>query len=114
MPDMAEDSAPAANRAPLLWGLAFVVAMFGTAIGARFVGLSGFWTMLVMLPPMLLLIPLVRSTERSGNLAGCNSPALKRYNRRVLIWAFAYVAALFFAISEIGRASFRERVCQYV
>src|SRR3546814_2553746 len=47
----------------------------------------------------LLLIPLVRSTERSGNIAGCNSPALKRYNRRVLIWAFAYVAALFFAIS---------------
>src|SRR3546814_17809783 len=58
MPDMAEDSAPAANRAPLLWGLAFVVAMFGTAIGARFVGLSGFWTILVMLPPMLLLLPL--------------------------------------------------------
>lgn len=88
-----------ANRAPLFWGLAFVVAMFGTGIAARLVGLGGFWTMLVMVPPMLLLIPMIRSAERSGNLAGCNSPALKRYNRRGLIWAFTYVAALFFAVS---------------
>src|SRR3546814_1486161 len=73
--------------------------MFGTGFGARFAGLDGIWTMIVMLPPMLLLIPLIRSTERSGNLAGCTSPALKRYNRRGLIWSFSYVAALFFAVS---------------
>lgn len=94
-----DDSAPVANYAPTLWGLAFVAAMFGTGFGARLSHLSGFWTMVVMLPPMLLLIPLIRSTERSGNLSGCTSPALKRYNQRGLIWAFSYVAALFFAIS---------------
>ena len=96
---MAQDNAPVANHAPLLWGLAFVVAMFGTGFGARFAGLGGIWTMIVMLPPMLLLIPLIRSTERDDNFAGCSSPALKRYNRRGLIWSFSYVAALFFAIS---------------
>lgn len=87
------------SRAPLMWGLAFVIAMFGTGILARAVGLNGFWSMVVMLPPMLLLIPLIRSAERGGNLAGCTSPALKRYNRRGLIWAFGYVGSLFFAIS---------------
>src|SRR3546814_14657624 len=96
---MADDNAPVANHAPLLWALAFVVAMFGTGFGARFAGLDGIWTMIVMLPPMLLLIPLIRSTERSGNLAGCTSPALKRYNRRGLLCSFSYVAALFFAVS---------------
>lgn len=96
---MAEDTAMPRNRAPLLWGLAFMVAMFGAGIFARTVDLNGFWSMAVMLPPMLLLIPLIRSAERGGNLAGCNSPALSRYNRRGLVWAFSYVAALFFAIS---------------
>src|SRR3546814_13603521 len=90
MPYMAEDSAPAANRAPLLWALAFVLAMFGTAIGARFVGLSGFWTMLFMLPPMLLLIPLVCSPQPHRHLADCTSPRLPRYNRRVLIRAVPF------------------------
>lgn len=96
---MAEDSPMPRHRAPLLWGLAFMVATFGTGIFARVVGLNGFWSMAVMLPPMLLLIPMIRSAERGGNLAGCNSPALSRYNRRGLLWAFGYVAALFFAIS---------------
>ncbi|WOF42117.1 hypothetical protein KNJ79_12935 [Sphingopyxis indica] len=96
---MAEDSEISGGRAPLYWAAAFVAAMFGAGFGARFAGLSGFWTMVVMLPPMLLLIPLVRSTERGGNFAGCASPALRRYNRRGLIWAFTYMAALFFAIS---------------
>lgn len=96
---MAEETAASTSRKPLLWGLAFIVAMFGAGIFARVVGLNGFWSMAIMLPPMLLLIPLIRSVERGGNLAGCNSPALIRYNRRGLIWAFAYVAALFFAIS---------------
>ena len=96
---MADDTAPPARRAPLFWGLAFVFAMFGMGIAARAAQLDGVWSMIVMLPPMLLLIPLVRSTERGGNFAGCTSPALKRYNRRGLIWAFTYMAALFFAVT---------------
>lgn len=96
---MAEDAIVSPRRAPLLWGLAFVVAMFGTGMVARVVELNDFWSMAVMLPPMLLLVPMIRSTERGGNFNGCTSPALRRYNRRGLIWAFGYVAALFFAIS---------------
>lgn len=96
---MVAEAAPASGRRPLWWGAIFIIATFGTGIAARVIGLNGFWSMAIMLPPMLLLIPLIRSTERDGNLAGCTSPALQRYNRRGLIWAFTYVAALFFAIS---------------
>ncbi|WP_257594195.1 hypothetical protein [Parerythrobacter lacustris] len=44
---------------------------------------------------MLLLIPIVKAGERSG----CNSPAMRIYNRRVLIASFGYVLGLGTAIS---------------
>ncbi len=81
-----------------IWGAAFVVAMFGAGIFARTVNLDSFWSMAIMCPPMLLLIPLVRSSQRRGAELGCTSPALAQYNRRALIWSFAYVAALFVAV----------------
>ena len=87
------------RQTSLFWGILFVVGMFGTGLLARYLGLDGFWTMLVMLPPMLLLFPLLRSAERSGHIAGSMSSARKRYNRRGLVWAFAYVAALCFAVT---------------
>ena len=93
------DDPTTARRRSLFWALAFLVGTFGTGIAARMVGLSGVWTMIVMLPPMLLLIPLVRSTERNNAAQGCASPALRQYNRRALIWAFAYVATLFLAVT---------------
>ena len=88
-----------ARRKAIFWMAMFLIGTFGTGIAARIVGLSGIWTMIVMVPPMLLLIPLVRSVERSSTAQGCASPALKQYNRRALTWSFAYVAMLFFAIT---------------
>ena len=93
------DPAIAAKRRSLFWMAAFIIGTFGTGIAARSIGLGGVWTMIVMLPPMLLLIPMIRSVERSSAAQGCASPALKRYNRRALIWSFTYVAALFLAIT---------------
>ena len=85
---------------PLLWGIAFVVAMFGAGIFARWVDLNSFWSMAIMIPPMLLLFPLVKSGQRrQAAVCGNVSPAINAYNRRMLIWSFAYVAALFGAIS---------------
>ena len=83
---------------PMFWGVAFVVAMFGAGIFARTVGLNDFWSMAIMLPPMLLLIPLIRLGEKYGTALGCTSQALVRYNRRALAWSFAYVIALFIAV----------------
>jgi hypothetical protein len=101
----APDAAPEPKRSPsaLLWGALFMIAMFGAGIGARLVNLNGFWSMVVMLPPMLLLIPYLRTYEARAAAQGCVSPALIRYNRRQLIWAFVYVAALFIAITAQDR-----------
>lgn len=88
---------------PMLWGLVFFVAMFGAGIFARTVDLNGFWSMVIMLPPMLLLIPLIRSGEKRGAELGCKSEALVRYNRRALIWSFTYMIALFIAVTVQGR-----------
>lgn len=87
------------KMSPWIWGASFIIAMFGAGIFARAVGLNDFWSMAIMVPPMLLLIPLIRSGEKRGAELGCMSPALKRYNRRALIWSFAYVSALFFAVT---------------
>ena len=47
---------------------------------------------------MLLLVPLVRSAERAQAEAGCATPAMRRYNRRVLVMSFGYILALFAAL----------------
>jgi hypothetical protein len=102
MTESAASSGPAKAR-PILWGFAFVFAMFGAGIFARTVDLNDFWSMAIMVPPMLLLIPLIRSGERRGSELGCNSQALVRYNRRSLIWSFTYMIALFVAVMAKDR-----------
>jgi hypothetical protein len=94
-----QGAAPFRRFSTILWGLAFGAVMLGAVIGGRFAELNAFWSMVVMLPPMLLLIPYMRSYEARATTLGCASPALNRYNRRQLIWAFVYVAALFTAIT---------------
>ena len=97
MPDTALDSHAQKHRA-WFWGAAFMIGMFGAGIFARAVDLNDFWSMAIMLPPMLLLIPFVRSAERLGAAGGCASQAIILYNRRMLIWSFTYMIALFAAI----------------
>lgn len=92
-------SITAPRRTAALWGVAFVVGMFGTGILARRFDLGAIPSMLVMLPPMLLLIPLVRSAERAQAECGALSPATRRYNRRSMSWAFTYVLLLAVAVT---------------
>jgi hypothetical protein len=74
--------------------------MFGAGIFARTIDLNEFWSMAIMVPPMLLLIPMVKSAQkRQRAMGGHVSPAILAYNRRMLIWSFAYMAALFGAIT---------------
>lgn len=86
------------KRTSYLWAFAFVVAMFGTGLFARLLELGSLASMLVMVPPMMLLIPMIRSLERRSTELGCLSPALRRYNRRFVTASLAYVVALFAAI----------------
>jgi hypothetical protein len=94
-------SSPSAGKfAAWGWAIAFITTMFGAGIFARAIDLNEFWSMAIMIPPMLLLIPMVKAAQkRQQAVCGNVSPAIIAYNRRMLIWSFAYVAALFGAIT---------------
>ncbi len=82
------------------WLIAFFVGMFGAPIFARIIDLNSFWSMAIMIPPMLLLIPMVKSAQKyHAATGGTLSPAIAAYNRRSLIWSFTYMITLFGAIS---------------
>ena len=81
-----------------LWGAAFVIGTFGMGALSRALEWGGWQTMVAVGVPMLLLVPFIRSLERENQKSGCASPAMRAYNRRSLIFAFSYMAALFVAI----------------
>ncbi|WP_232492617.1 hypothetical protein [Novosphingobium kaempferiae] len=90
----------AVDRRPVwLWGAAFFVGMFGAGLMARALQFGTVASMAVMVPPMLLLIPFRRATERAQGACGSLSPATRRYNRRAMAWSFAYMVLLFVAIA---------------
>ncbi|HUD28881.1 MAG TPA: hypothetical protein VMQ93_08420 [Novosphingobium sp.] len=97
------DAETVSRRPVWLWGAAFFVGMFGTGFAARWLDLPSVPSMLVMIPPMLLLIPFVRATERAQAACGAFSPATRRYNRRGMAWSFAYVLLL--GVAVIGAKS---------
>jgi hypothetical protein len=97
---MTDIAAPAARKhTTWFWAAAFVIGMFGAGIFARAINLDEYWSMAIMIPPMLLLIPMVKSAQKRQAECGNISPAIVAYNRRMLIWSFAYMAALFVAMT---------------
>ena len=95
---IATTSEPSAKRARFVWAAAFVISM-GVAGGViDSVELGPLGSFAVALVPMLLLIPMVRSTERVQAESGCVTPAMRRYNRRMLVMSFGYLVALFAAL----------------
>jgi hypothetical protein len=94
------------KHASWFWATLFVGAMFGSGIGARIIDLDEFWSMVIMVPPMLLLFPMVKAAQKRHQAIGGNvSPAIIAYNRRMLIWSFSYMIALFTAISVFNQYS---------
>ena len=96
---MAANTASSAKRATFFWVTAFMVGMFGTGLLLFTDFVQPPWGMAVMLLPMLLLIPLVRASERMQRATGCASPAAVRYNRRMLAASFAYVIGFLIAVA---------------
>lgn len=88
-----------AKRATLFWALAFVGGMFGTGLLLFTDFVRPPWGMAIMILPMLLLIPMVRASERMQSATGCASPAMMRYNRRMLAASFAYVVGFLIAVA---------------
>lgn len=88
------------KRAIWLWAGAFMAGMFGMAGWLSTSGLMGKpWSLALMALPMLLLIPMMRASERSQRASGCASPVAVRYNRHMLVVSFAYMIGLFTATS---------------
>ena len=81
-----------------LWGAAFMIGTFGMGSLSRALEWGGWQAMVAVGVPMVLLVPFIRSLEREDQTSGCASPAKRAYNRRSLIFAFGYMAALFIAI----------------
>ena len=95
---MMEQNEKGGIRKSYMWGGAFVIGTFGMGGLARALEWGGWQTMVAVGLPMLLLIPFIRTLEQENKKSGCASPAMKAYNRRSLIFAFGYMAALFAAI----------------
>jgi hypothetical protein len=87
-----------AKRVAMAWAAAFVIGMFGMPAVVRFLAIPSALKMVLTLLPMLFLIPMVSAAGRAARQSGCYSAALQNYNRRMLIWSFAYVIALFVAV----------------
>lgn len=94
---------PAVRPAPPLWRIAFVVCMFGTA------GIM-LWTnrpwplgLLLLALPVLFAAPMMREKNLSREAKGEASPALARYDRRVMIAVLVYIACMIGA-ANLGKA----------
>jgi hypothetical protein len=100
---MSVTAEPGGRRTRYIWAAAFVIAMgvAGGMINSVHLGLLG--SFLVALIPMLLLIPMVRSAERAQIEIGCATPAMRRYNRRMLVVSFGYLLALFITLGVTQR-----------
>jgi len=85
-------TSPRANSR--LWLGAYLVAAFGTGALFRTGVIPGWPGVALFAASFLLLIPLVRSVERAQAAAGCASPAMRLYNRRMVIASLTYVVVL--------------------
>lgn len=97
---MNDAAASSAKRAALFWAAALVVGMFGIAIlviSTDFIRPP--WGMAIVLMPMLLMIPMIRATERMQQANGSGSPVVRRYNRRMLTASFTYAVGLLTAVT---------------
>ncbi len=98
MGEVTEDSKPKYGLA-IFWGCAFFAGMFGVPIIGRYLEWPQTAIMVGMLLAMSLLVPMILAIAKQGAKDGSVTPAMKAYNRRVLIWSFAYGIALFGAIT---------------
>ncbi len=77
-----------------LWLGAYLVAAFGTGALFRTGVVPGWPGVALFAASFLLLIPMVRSVERAQAAAGCASPAMRTYNRRMIVASLTYVVVL--------------------
>ena len=77
-----------------LWVAAYLIATFGAAALVKTGIVTGWPGLILVFSTFLLLIPMVRSIERTREACGMKSAAMRTYNRRMMIAAFSYVVLL--------------------
>src|SRR3569833_2271122 len=86
-----------------LWLGAYLVAAFGTGWLFKTGVVPGWPGVALLAASFLLLIPLVRSVERAQAAGGCTSPAMRAYNRRMIVASLTYVAVLLAGVTVAAR-----------
>jgi hypothetical protein len=77
-----------------LWVGAYLIASFGTGALFRWGVVPGWPGIALFAASFLLLIPMVRSVDRAQAACGSSSPAMRTYNRRMIVASLTYIAAL--------------------
>lgn len=88
-----------AGRNPLLWGMVFALGLALTAWLERSGRIEWPWNWVLIGAFSLSLLPLRQAELNRASARGIDTPALRAYNRRMLIWAFAYIALLGLALT---------------
>lgn len=88
-----------AGRHPALWGAAFGLGILGIAWLERSGQIAWPWNVVLVGVVSLSLIPM-RAAMRNRNMAcGPDSPAMRAYVRRAMIWAVSYIVLLGIALT---------------
>lgn len=87
------------GRHPSIWGAVFGLGILGIAWLER-QGLIGWpWNVVLVGVVSLTLIPLGRAMRHRATACGTDSPAMRAYTRRSMIWAVGYIVLLGVALT---------------
>jgi hypothetical protein len=85
------------RRATFIWAIAFCLAMAGAGLAVARLHLGWFGSLGVMLLATAMIVPFVWAIERVARSKGDLSPAMQRYNRRMILGSMVYTLGLFTA-----------------
>jgi hypothetical protein len=87
------------HQHPFFWAAIFALCMAAIAAGEITEFILFPWNLPLMAAASLALYPLTKSANLVAAAAGVQSPAVRAYNRRMMIWSLCYVIALGIAIT---------------
>ncbi len=87
------------HRQTWFWGVLFLAGMFGFPFLGWVIYDWEQWTIFAgMIFSMFFLFPMVRSATAASAEVNEDTPAMRAYNKRILLWSFAYVGLMFGAV----------------
>jgi hypothetical protein len=78
--------------------IAFPVVLIAGGLALRALHLGWIGALVFLVVAMAMSVLLIRATQAKARALGCASPAMLRYNRRMIVASMLYMAILFLAI----------------